>query len=115
MSVKVRYPKELLNILNLSSNTIISEKKIFDIIISKCQKQYGAKYKMPKNIFTVICNENWLLNQANSSTNNYMYVRTSEVKRWLKKIASENIDDSQYVTLTSTYNNIPIRQLEVTI
>lgn len=115
MSVKVKYPKELLNLLNLSSNTIISEKKIFDIIISKCQQQYGAKYKMPKNIYTMIVTEHWLIQQANNNTSNFMYIRTSEIKKYLKRIASDNIDENQYVTLTSIYNTIPIRQLEVII
>lgn len=114
MSKKYKYPSELIEQIGLNKNITYTPTIIYNTIFSKCTMMYG-KLKMPKNIYLNLITDQWLINNANNDTKDYMLINKSTVKQSIKSLSKKEQDDTIYVSITSIYSDIPIRQLEVVI
>lgn len=114
MNGKYKFSSEILNLVGLSKNMLITEKKMFDAIISKCTRHYNY-YQMPKSIYLKLVSDNWLINNANNTPEDYISVRPQELKSFIKKLPHENDNEDTYISITSIYSNHPVLKLQVVI
>ena len=114
---KTTYPNTLLKILNVPNNTKISEKQMINLIILKCDKCEGysrARYKIPRLLYLELVSEQYEINHIKHSSVQFFPVYLSQIKLHLKKII-KSVDSDDYIVLSSTFNNNPVYNIEVTI
>ena len=110
------YPKALLDELKLSSKDNISEKKMFDIIISKCHLlKNKLYYRMPRSLYLKLVTDIWLIEGANQSDNEFFNISKGSIKKFIKKNGTKKTDNDIYVSLSAIFNNNIVEELNVII
>jgi hypothetical protein len=110
--VKVKYPVPLMQMFGLSPNIPIDDKTMFTKILSKCTKVYGTKYKIHKDIYNIL-NPNDSDEDMETDGADYIFIRTSDIRIYLKNISINHIKKDNYIEVNEIFSDKPIKYLEV--
>jgi hypothetical protein len=114
MVPKLKYPRELLSLLGLNTNSTYLEKSIIEYIMNKCTKRYGTIYNMPDNIYqTLIANHDIYHNH--DVINNQRQVRLSDIRRFIKGLGITSIPNNIYISVSDIYNTNIVNEITVQI